>query len=233
MSSAAPERRPLVVLAHGTDNAAGRTVLEQVTVAAANTLGLTPRLGYVDVCHPTAAETMGGLSAPVVVPLFLASGYHVRTDIPEAVAAVLGAISTAPVGSGAAIADALRDRVLAADPEPDAVILTGAGSSHDAARAEVASAAELLSERLGVPVRHAFLSASPPTMAEAYTGLSGRVVVASHLLAPGYFQSKLESTAAALGLRATGPLGSHPAVAAVVVERYRTAVAAGAGRMDT
>lgn len=200
-------------------------MLEQATSAAAEALDLAPRLGYVDVCEPTSAQVLAGLAAPVVVPLFLASGYHVRTDVPAAVAAVPGAVAAPAVGSGPGIVDALVDRVRAAEASPEAVILTGAGSSDAQARAEVAHAARLLAEKLGVPVRHAFLSGSP-TAPVAYAGLGGRVVVASHLLAPGYFQGLLERVAADLGLPATKPIGAHPHVAATIVARYREHAAA-------
>lgn len=213
--------RPLVVLAHGTADGRGREVLEQVTQDAAAQLDQPARLGYVDVCAPTAQDVLAGLTAPVVVPLFLASGYHVRTDIPAAVGAVPGAVATSAVGSGPGVVAAVAGRVLALEPTPDSVILTGAGSSSADARAEIADAARLLADRLRLPVRHAFLSASSPTVAEAYSGLEGRVVLASHLLAPGHFQGRLEKVAADLGLSTTEPIGAHPNIAAAIVARYR------------
>jgi uroporphyrin-III C-methyltransferase / precorrin-2 dehydrogenase / sirohydrochlorin ferrochelatase len=46
------------------------------------------------------------------------------------------------------------------------------------------------------------------------------VAIASYLLAPGHFQDQL----AHVGARwVTGPLGGHPALAGLVIDRYRTA----------
>ena len=47
--------------------------------------------------------------------------------------------------------------------------------------------------------------------------------VASYLLAPGYFQDQLHTSGADW---VTEPLGSHPALAGLVIDRYRTAVKA-------
>ena len=40
--------------------------------------GVDVRLGYVDVRGPKVDEAVAGLDRAVVVPAFLASGYHVR-----------------------------------------------------------------------------------------------------------------------------------------------------------
>jgi hypothetical protein len=49
------------------------------------------------------------------------------------------------------------------------------------------------------------------------------VAVASYLLAPGHFQDQLRDSGADW---VTEPLGGHPALAGLVIERYRTAVIA-------
>ena len=77
--------RPLVVAAHGTTSAAGRRVVQDCAARAADLLRVPVRVGYVDVCEPTLADALAGGPAPVVVPLFLASGYHVRHDVPASV----------------------------------------------------------------------------------------------------------------------------------------------------
>lgn len=214
---------PLVVIAHGTADEQGRAVIEHIAGRASTALGQPSRVGYVDVCTPTAADALRGLHDAVAVPLFLATGFHVRTDVPAAVADAPGAVATAAIGSGQPIIEALLDRVREVEPHPDGVVLTGAGSSDAEARSEVIAAAALLQARLGVPVRHAFLSASGPTLEEAYATLTGQVVVAAHLLAPGYFHRVLVTKGEKLGAPVTAPIGDHPQVAATVVERYRQA----------
>jgi sirohydrochlorin ferrochelatase len=44
------------------------------------------------------------------------------------------------------------------------------------------------------------------------------VAVASYLLAPGVFQDRLRASGAAW---VSAPLGDHPAVAALILERFR------------
>jgi sirohydrochlorin ferrochelatase len=46
------------------------------------------------------------------------------------------------------------------------------------------------------------------------------VAVASYLLAPGHFQDQLYASGADW---VTEPLGGHPALAGLVIDRYRTA----------
>ena len=70
----------------------------------------------------------------------------------------------------------------------------------------------------------AFATASRPTVPEAVSELRERtgkpVAVASYLLAPGYFQDQLSDSGADW---VTEPLGDHPALAGLVIDRYRTA----------
>lgn len=231
-------RRPLVVAAHGTASAEGRQVVEDCAAAAAARLGVPHTVGYVDVCGPALEEVLAGTAAPVVVPLFLASGYHVRHDVPAAVEAAAGATVTPALGDASEVVTALADQVLAAGGAGgtpggpavghlDAVVLTAAGSSVGRARAEAVAVARHLEERLGLPVGTAYLTGAGPRPEEEVRRLRatgrGRVVLATHLLAPGHFLDRARRTAAALGTVASGPLGTHPAVVSLVARRYREA----------
>ncbi len=75
-----------------------------------------------------------------------------------------------------------------------------------------------------MPVLGAFATASRLTVPEAVAELRERtgqpVAVASYLLAPGYFQDQLHESGADW---VTKPLGDHPAMAGLVIDRYRTA----------
>jgi sirohydrochlorin ferrochelatase len=70
----------------------------------------------------------------------------------------------------------------------------------------------------------AFATAAEPTVPAAVSELrkrtGGPVAVASYLLAPGNFQDQLRDSGADW---VTEPLGSHPALAGLVIDRYRTA----------
>lgn len=227
--------RPLVVAAHGTASLEGQRVVVDCAARAGLLLGLDdpPPVGYVDVCGPTLDEVLEGLADPVVVPFFLASGYHVRHDVPTAVASLPGATVTPALGTEDEVLDALVDRVLAAGPGPGAVLVLGAGSSVDAARAEVAEVARLVGERLGVPTGTAFLSGPGPRAEDELARLRAAgvdpadVVVAAHLLSPGHFLDRAHRVAAAVGAVPTQPLGTHERLGALVARRYREAVDAG------
>ena len=79
---------PLVLVAHGSrDDAAHACTGDIVDAVRAALPGVDVRLGYVDVRGPKVVDAVAGLDGAVVVPAFLASGYHVRTDLPAQLAA--------------------------------------------------------------------------------------------------------------------------------------------------
>ncbi|GLU90733.1 CbiX/SirB N-terminal domain-containing protein [Agromyces sp. NBRC 114283] len=212
------------------------------------------RLGHVDVEQPDVPATLASLPAgmpAVVVPLLLSAGYHVHVDLAEAVAAE-GARAVelaAALGPDDRLARVLVRRLLEAEWRPgDVVVLAAAGSSDARAVADCAEMAERLARELGAPVSPGYLSAAEPTLeaavrlAAAEAGAAGgaagarrRVLVASYLLAPGYFQDLAVETARAAGAAAvTEPLlraGVLPPdeLAELVVDRFGAAAA----RMST
>lgn len=224
--------RPLVVAAHGTASIEGRRVVEECAAAAADRLGVPHAVGYVDVCGPTLEEALTTCAdPPIVVPLFLSSGYHVRHDVPGAVSTVPDAVVTPALGVEPEVVSALADRVLAAAAEarltPDAVVVTAAGSSVKAARAEVAEVATCLGERLGVPTGTAYLTGPGPRPEEEVARLRSaghrKVLLATHLLSPGYFVDRAHAVAAELATVASNPLATHADIVALLVRRYREA----------
>ena len=230
--------RPLVVAAHGTASQAGRSVIEDCARRAADLVGAPWRVGYVDVCAPTLAEVLAEEDGAVVVPMFLTSGYHVRHDVPAAVARAGAAVVTPALGAGRAVVEALGARVRAAvqtsgslADHVDALVLASAGSSQASARAEVAEVAALLSEQERVPVSIAYLSGpgTDLTAACATHRRAGRdrIAVATHLLAPGVFLERARRVAAGCDvLGVAAELGTHPAVSTLVASRYTSAPAA-------
>jgi sirohydrochlorin ferrochelatase len=116
-----------------------------------------------------------------------------------------------------------------------AVVLAAAGSSDPAANATIADlAAAWQRDRGWRAVIPAYASAAGPSPAEAVTALrggagsadsAGPVVVASYLLAPGFFADKIRTTSLEAGASAvSGVLGAAPEVADVVLARYREAL---------
>jgi sirohydrochlorin ferrochelatase len=127
----------------------------------------------------------------------------------------------------------------AADRAATSVVLAAAGSSDPAANATITDlAAAWRRDRGWHAVVPAYASAAAPSPAEAVRALrdgagrdgagrdggAARVVVATYLLAPGYFADKIRASAVAAGASAvSAALGAAPEVADVILARYAAA----------
>jgi sirohydrochlorin ferrochelatase len=82
----------------------------------------------------------------------------------------------------------------------------------------------LLGAQLGREVTVGFISAATPSVGEAVAavraraGRDARVAVANYLLAPGFFHLQLEAAGADV---VAAPLGDHPLIAEIIVDRYQ------------
>jgi sirohydrochlorin ferrochelatase len=142
----------------------------------------------------------------------------------------------ATLGPHPLLLDALDRRLAEADPgahrDPSgtAVVLAAAGSSDPEANATIARMAARWQVRTGwLAVRPAYASAAEPSPAAAVTGLlrdgAPRVVVATYLLAPGFFADRIRDTALAAGAAAVSPaLGACAEVADVMLDRFAQAI---------
>jgi sirohydrochlorin ferrochelatase len=219
----------LLAVAHGSRNPAAADVIRKLAKQVGR---LAPMLdvhvaflGHAEPSLPAELDAAGANA--VIVPLLLSSGYHVSTDI-AAAASSAGARVAAPLGPDQLLLTALTARLReAAVPDGTPVVLAAAGSSEPAAMTDVAQQAALLAELLDVPVQAAYLSAARPSVADAVARLRDQtgkpVAIASYLLAPGLFQDQLAECG---GAWVTAPLGDHPALAGLVIDRYRTAAKA-------
>jgi sirohydrochlorin ferrochelatase len=226
---------PLVLVAHGSRDEAAHTCVGEIADAVAAVLPDVPvRVGYVDVRAPTVADAVAGLErvgldGAVVVPAFLAAGYHVRTDLPAQLAAC-GAdparfVVTPALGPDPLLARATRRRLAEAGwCYGDAVVLAAAGSSDPAALAQVRAATRMLATEVGRKVRVGFVATAAPRVDVVVAALrragERRIAVASWLLAPGVFHTRLASAGADV---VAAPLGAHPDVVAAIVARYESA----------
>ena len=219
-------RPVLLAVAHGSrDPAAQQTVLSLAGRAGGLAPGIEVRTAFVQHAGPSLAEALAAAGGrPVtVVPLLLSAGYHLGTDIGGA-AGRAGVPVAAPLGPDPGLIPALAERLAAARVPPGTpVVLAAAGSADPRAFASTRSQAALLASHLQAPVRAAFASAARPTVGEAVADLAARtggpVAVASYLLAPGVFAGRLRASGAAW---VSAPLGDHPAVAGLVLERFRS-----------
>ncbi len=218
-------RPALVAVAHGSSHP-GAT--EAVCALARQVTRLAPvidiTVAFVQHARPSLAEALAGAGQDaVVVPLLLSTGYHLTTDIASTARSAWRVAG--PLGPDQLLVTALASRLDDAGvPTGTAVVLAAAGSTDPAAAEQIAAQAHLLAVELGVPVTAAFAAAGRPTVADAVADLrattGGPVAVASYLLAPGHYHDQLAKAGAEW---VTAPLGDHPAVAALIIDRYRTA----------
>lgn len=211
----------MVLAAHGTRDPAGVRVIEAIA-RRVRRAGVAVRVGYADVRRPAVPDVV--TPGCVVVPAFLAAGYHVREDLPAQLAGS-GATLTAHLGTS--LVPAAFERLRQAGWRPgDAVVLAAAGSSDERALAEVRQAATLLGVWTGSEVSVGYVAGTAPKLAEVVAAQRGRVAVASWLLAPGLFHERARDSGADV---VAAPIGDHPLVAEAVLARYRLTTASRMG----
>jgi sirohydrochlorin ferrochelatase len=220
-------RPVLLAVAHGSRDpraqATARSLASRVSRLAP---GIDVRTAFVQNAQPSlpaalAWATRDGQPDMAIVPLLLAAGYHLSQDI-GAAAAQADVPVAGPLGPDPRLIPALADRLATAGaPDRAPVVLAAAGSADPRALAATQRQAALLAAHRQAPVLAAFAAAGRPTVAEAVATLAGPagapVAVAAYLLAPGLFHDRLAGSGAAW---VSAPLGDHPAVAALVLDRY-------------
>jgi len=192
-------RPALVAASHGTSDPAGqRAVAGLVAAVRAANPGLSVLDSFVDVQSPDVPETMAGLPPQVpvaIVPLLLSAGYHVHVDLADAAraAAPREVQVSGALGPDRRLAAVLARRLYEAGLDSgDRVVLAAAGSSNASAVADCHTMGALLAEELAMPVTVSFISAAEPRVPAAVSDQraehpGARVIVATYLLAPGYF----------------------------------------------
>jgi sirohydrochlorin ferrochelatase len=227
---------PVLLLAlHGTRSIDGRGELDEIAARVRSARpGLDVALGFLDVLEPDLPTALDAINGPVViVPALLSSGYHVTVDIPQVAARRPGVTVARHLGPDPKLSVALAERLRdVAKTWPELVALVGSGSSHAAAGDDLAGAAQDLARRIGCPV-------SPLTIEDDLAGqlaelrATATVAVASYLIAEGFFAAKLRAQAASAGVDVvSAPIGAHPALIALVLERYDAVVGAVDGPVD-
>ncbi|MET0701943.1 MAG: sirohydrochlorin chelatase [Mycobacterium sp.] len=217
-----------LLVAHGTRKPQGVAMIGDLADRVGALLRCRIQVAFVDVLGPTPAEVLRTLSGPaVLVPAFLASGYHVRVDIPTHVAdSGHDAVTvTAALGPSPQIVRVLTDRLIESGWRPDdSVILAAAGTSDVGAQRDLRVTATLLSAAIGSRVELAYAATNEPRVVDAVGALRAggarRVVVASYLLADGLFQDRMLASGADV---VTAPLGLHPGVTRLIANRFQRA----------
>ena len=218
----------LILAAHGTRRPGGVAMIGDLAANVSALVERTVQVAFVDVLGPTPSEVLSSAGRPaVVVPAFLARGYHVRTDLPAHVAASghPNATVTPALGPSREIAQIVTQQLVKSGWRPgDSVILAAAGTSDPRARADLRITAALVSALTRSSVDLGFAATGDPHVCEAVERArrrGRRVVVASYLLADGLFQEVLRASGADI---VTRPLGTHPGLARVIASRFQTAM---------
>jgi NAD(P)H-dependent nitrite reductase small subunit len=190
----------LIAASHGTSDPAGQRAVASLVQAVRDARpDVTVIDSFVDVQSPDVATVVDELemgAAAIVVPLLLSAGYHVHVDLAEIVEEassrrpmrVSGALGPDP-RLAVVLGRRLNELQLGDD---DQIVLAAAGSSNASAVAECHEMGRMLAGVLGRPVAVSFISAAEPRVAVAVENVraghpDARVVIASYLLAPGYF----------------------------------------------
>lgn len=191
----------LIAASHGTSMPAARESISALVDAVRRASShLAVREAFVDVQSPGLEEvldTVDGLA--VVVPLLLTSGFHHRVDIARAVDRPY-AVAARVLGPDPLLTSILLRRLRQAGvTDDDVVVLGSAGSTDPRALRDVDVSARLLASARGAPVPVGHVSGSGTPIGEAISAArrSGRrVVVASHVMAPGHFFEQLQESGA-------------------------------------
>jgi sirohydrochlorin ferrochelatase len=219
-----------ILVAHGTRKTHGVEMIGELADRVSGVLGARVRTAFVDVLGPTPCDVLATLSddvPAVLVPAFLSSGYHVRTDLPAHVAASghRNAVVTEALGPSPAIVRIVVERLLESGWRPsDSVVLAAAGTSDPNAQRDLRVTAAMVSAAIGQRAELAYAATGEQNVANVVAGVRARgahrVAVASYLLADGLFQDRLRSSGADV---VSEPLGIHPGVVRLVASRFRRA----------
>ena len=229
----------LLAASHGTSDPVGQAAVAALVRAVADARPDTAVRGsFVDVQQPDVPTTLDALAddvPAVVVPLLLSAGYHVHVDLADAARDALPrrVTVTDALGPDARLTRILADRLYEAGlADDDRIVLAAAGSSNADAVADCYTVGRELSILLDRPVTVAFISAAKPRLSCAVASArissrGGRVVVATYLLAPGYFAGLARTAGADL---VTAPLlaaGQAPPTGLVdtVIDLYERSLA--------
>jgi sirohydrochlorin ferrochelatase len=233
MTTPAAEPPVLVAASHGTASPVGQAAVSAlVDAVAVQRPDLDVRAAFVDVQQPDPPTVLGTLTSgrsARLVPLLLSAGYHVFVDLTEAAAAVPGVRVAPALGPDVRLAALLARRLEAASlRDDDVVVLGAAGSSEASAVRDCETVAAQLADIIGRAVTVGYLSAAEPRLTDAVAAQrvpGRRVVVATYLLAPGFFADLAARSGADVVtpplLRADEPPAGE--LVDIVIERYEAA----------
>jgi sirohydrochlorin ferrochelatase len=216
----------LIAASHGTSVPAAQQAISALVHAVRVTAPhLDVREAFVDVQRPGLDETVNAVEGlAVVVPLLLTSGFHHRVDVARAVDRP-NALAARVLGPDLLLTRVLLRRLRQSGATPDDVIVLGAaGSTDPRALRDVDASARMLGSAWGAPVPAGHVNGSGTPIRDVVRDArrSGRrVVVASHIMAPGFFFEQLVASGADI---VTRPLLDgdevEPELISLVLDRF-------------
>jgi uroporphyrin-III C-methyltransferase/precorrin-2 dehydrogenase/sirohydrochlorin ferrochelatase len=229
LAQAAPS---LVLLAHGSPDPRHAKGVERVAEQVRRRWPGQVHAAYLDHHPPSATDVARRLGGGVVVPLLLTAAYHVKTDVPEAAAAmdavgrgryaVAGALGPDPALFTAAEELLVRGGY-EAGPTTGVVLYAGGSSDREAigaiatavtGRPTWAVAALAGGEEIG------------PVAERLRADGAERVLVVTYMVAEGVLRDRMVTHAEKAGAEVVpGTLGETDALADLVVHRAREALA--------
>jgi len=218
--------RPIVLMGHGSPDARSAAALRQLARAVSRRLPTTlVEVAFLDHDEPslTAVATdlaSAGHTSAVVVPAFLTTAFHVRSDVPRAVAAAestsgMSLSVSAPIGPDERLIEAMDAHLPAGAP----LVLAVAGTRDPQALADLDALAASWSRSRGteVVVAHAAMSEPDVPTGIARVRTAGEPAVAAYVLFPGVLPDRIAD--AAQGLVCSPPVGLDAAVVDIVIDR--------------
>ena len=254
-------KRALVLVGHGSRRPAGNKKLLGLAERVAQKFGSPVYTGFLELAAPHASVAIDqavqdGAQEVVVVPAVLLAAGHAKNDVPVLVNQArtrhpgVQFYSSRPLGVHPGMLKALHDRIDSAreqlGPCEDSkvgLLLLGRGSSDPDANSDVFKIGRLLTERQGLHGHEVgFIGVVDPTVESAFKTLVARrprqIVVVPYLLYPGVLVDRVRETAKELAalyrrveVQVTEPVGTHPAVLDVLLQRADESVA-GTGGMS-
>jgi sirohydrochlorin ferrochelatase len=224
----------LLAVAHGTTDPDGLAEIRRlINIVRTKRPDLPIELCWLDRAEPSFSDALAALTGPVVVvPVLLSTGYHVKIDITAVVAGRLETAVAAQLGPDERITEVVRQRLRPGrdtDADEVDVVLFATGSSDPEAAEQLSLVAGQLDQLLRADESPNRFTVHARTLAQPdgwLDGITDRFDAANYLLAPGRFNDLLRTTMPPLGAGFVAPpIGAHPLVAAVIIDRYEEAAA--------
>ena len=216
----------VILLAHGSPDIRAPRATHALAARVGEKLKQHVSVAFIDKAEPNLAVAVSaaverGADRIVVVPLFLSRAFHVRVDVPEAVADAETATGVS-IGITPPLGPDIR-LLIEAPPDADGYVIATAGTSSVSAQKDFAALAQEFSAVTGAPAIAAYATQAQPTVEEAIAHLKAQGIaepaVVSLVLFDGVLPDRIRESAGSLVC--TPPLDRGTVLVDLVMERIR------------